>query len=161
MQSGCACRRFGSGTFVAGFARYDASPAVFVLLVGRPAVPGIMVFVVSRKWPRSSSTTAVVCSMLVLLVTIHFVLCSLVCRQARDAGHHGWYVDRRDGVLRAVLGWRPVQSLGCSLLRPLCAAAGAMVYLAVNMLRQVPAVLFDSGRCLIFCSSPTWWFSSL
>ena len=28
---------------------------------------------------------------LVLLVTMHLVLCFLPCRQARDARHHGWY----------------------------------------------------------------------
>ena len=32
--------------------------------------------------PRSSSTTAVVCSWLVLLVKMHLTLCSFVCRQA-------------------------------------------------------------------------------
>ena len=50
--------------------------------------------------------------------------------------------------------------LGLLVVAPV-AATGAMDHVAVNMLRQVPAVPFDSGRCLIFCSSSTWWFSSL
>ena len=59
------------------------------LFVGSPVMTGIMQFLV---WPRLSSTTAVVCSMLVLLVTIHLVLCSLVCRQPCDDRHHVWLV---------------------------------------------------------------------
>ena len=34
---------------------------------------------------------AMACSWLVLLVTMHLMLYSFVCREARDARHHGWF----------------------------------------------------------------------
>ena len=57
------------GRYMAGFDADFASHAVFPLSVGRPAMPGSMVFAVFRKWPCLSSASAVVCSLLVLLVT--------------------------------------------------------------------------------------------
>ena len=84
-------RRYGSGTFMVGFARYDA--------VGRPLMPGIMVGVLIVET--------------VPLVRLSVGRCCARC----------------------------------------CAATGAV--------RHFPAVLGDSGRCLNFCSSPTWWSSLL
>ena len=46
--------------------------AVFPEIVVKPAMPGIMVFAASRKWPRSSSTTAV--AWCVLVVDAPFVV---------------------------------------------------------------------------------------
>ena len=44
------------------------------------------------KWPRSSSTAAVVCALLVLLVTLHLVLCSLRLSAGLGCGEV-WTVD--------------------------------------------------------------------
>ena len=104
----------GSGMFYAGFTGNDTPRAV--LLVCRQ---------VRRK-------VLVACAWLVLLVLCAFMRCSFVCRQARDARHHGWYALAR---CWARCAQRQVP----------------LVYVAVNMLRQVPAVLFDSGSCFIFC----------
>ena len=102
----------GSGMFYAGFAGNVTLCAVFPSIVGWPCRARrrhwqwnvLCWFCWSRyllccvpfdcrlAMPRSSSTLAVVCYMLVLLVTLHLVLCSHVCRQARDARHHGWYI---------------------------------------------------------------------
>ena len=114
---------------------------------------------VSMKWPRSSSTTAVVCSMLVFTGndTLRAVLTFVGRSAARCSWHvHAWFcwflsihavfLVCRQAVMPGIM-----VGIFFSLLRPLCAATGAMVFVAVNMLRRVPAVLFDSGRCLIFC----------
>ena len=61
---------YGSGMHSTGFAGLDAPCAVFRAFAG-------------RKWPHSSSFSAVACSCgdwLGLLVTMHFALCSLACR---------------------------------------------------------------------------------
>ena len=60
----------GSGMHSTGFAGLPAPCAAFPTITG-------------RKWPRSSSFSAVACSggdWLGLLVTMHFALCSLACR---------------------------------------------------------------------------------
>ena len=62
----------GSGMRFPGFAGSDAPHAVFPSIVG-------------RKWPRSSSTMAVACILLVLLVFLHLALCS----RRWPPGQHG------------------------------------------------------------------------
>ena len=67
--------------FTAGIAGDDADYAVFLSVVGRP-------------WSRSSSTK-LACFSLVLLVTMHFALCSLRCRHVRGRALHRlcqWHV---------------------------------------------------------------------
>ena len=47
-------------------------------------------------WPRFSSTTALVCTWLVFLVTLHLALyCLFIAVGPQDAPHHGWYDSER------------------------------------------------------------------
>ena len=90
-----------SGMFLGGLFGEDASHAVFSAVVVMLKMLGVLVGMdhkdsyTARLRPRLSSTTAVIYSTLVLLVTIHLVLRSLVGRQARDARHHVWFLPCR------------------------------------------------------------------
>ena len=69
-------------TFQAGFAGYNTPRAVFSFLVRRPMKLCIMAGMVQKD---SCSGMA----RLVLMVTVHLVLCSPLCLQAQDARLHG------------------------------------------------------------------------
>ena len=81
-----------SGLCLAGFAGDDTVRAVFPSLVDRPIVLGIMAIMAQKdsyaatQRPRSSPTSAVACSQLVLLVTMQFVLFPFDWRQAEGLG---------------------------------------------------------------------------
>ena len=81
--------------FKAGFAGYNTPRAVFSFLVRQPLKLCIMAGMVQKD---SCSGMA----RLVLLVTVHLVLCFLLCLQARDARHHGRYGP--EGFVRLVQG---------------------------------------------------------
>ena len=114
---------------------------MFVLLVGRPACAGIMFFCGFREVVALVVDNRSGMFYAGLLVTIHLVLCSLVCRQACDARHHGWYVLARCCPV--------VRSDRC---HGLCRCEHAATSSSSPFL---------TGKCLIFCSPSTWWFSSL
>ena len=84
-----------SGIFKAGFAVYNTPRVVLSFLVRRPMKLCIMAGMVQKD---SCSGMA----RLVLLVTVHLVLCFLPCLQARDARHHGRYGS--EGFVRHVQG---------------------------------------------------------
>ena len=84
-----------SGIFKAGFAGYNTPRAVLSFLVRQPMKLCIMAGMVQKD---SCSGMA----RLVLLVTVHLVLCFLPCLQARDARHHGRYGP--EGFVRHVQG---------------------------------------------------------
>ena len=90
----------------------------------------------TKLWPRSSSTSAVACSELVLLVIMQFVLCSYDWWQAHDFRHHGRYgperfafygvrsyssamlgltVDTDVALVVVLAGWNPTYVQSCSL----------------------------------------------
>ena len=81
--------------FKAGFAGYNTPRAVLSFLGRRPMKLCIMAGMVQKD---SCSGMA----RLVLLVTVHRVLCFFLCLQARDARHHGRY--GLEGFVRLVQG---------------------------------------------------------
>ena len=97
-----------------------------------------------------------------LLVMIHLVLCSLVCRQARDARHHVWFLRcrarrrygsgvewagfARDAALRAVI---PVV-----VFRPGCSASWSVWTRRAVMARTSVAGFAGFALCLPSLACP-------
>ena len=82
---------------------------------------------------------------LVLLVTMHLVLCFFPCRQARDARHHGWY---RPGGL--VCWFCRCPSRGAPLGVRSTLASLAVVLGRYKVSRRPSACLLLDGECVLY-----------